>query len=350
MRRIHAPHRAGYVPRDTFRMSQNKAVFVASLGIAAATVAVAAWAPGRVLAAEFARQRLRAGAQHFTIRVGGHRWSYLDAGRSPAARHAARRGTALPPPDRPVLVLVHGFTGSKENWLPLMQAMSREYRLIAPDLPGWGESERQEGADYGADAQVEHLANFLRALPSITGAAGPPALLVGHSMGGQITGLLAARYPELVDRLVLMSASGVLFEENVFGRGVLDGDNPFGVASRKELQRYFDILFVKPPFVPWPFSEALVQRRRHDAAFEQRVLDDIGRGPHAFDLQAEMRAIRAPVLLLWGKDDRVIDPSAIGIFQDGLAHSRTTLLNACGHMPMMERTSDTATALKDFLQ
>jgi pimeloyl-ACP methyl ester carboxylesterase len=327
-------------------MIRGRTALLTTLGLAAATVGVAAWAPDLALSAEFARQRLRAGAQRYAIELGGHRWRYLDAGRP---RATGKAGT-LPPPAKPVIVLVHGFTGSKENWLPLMQKMSRDHRLIAPDLPGWGESERLAEGDYGADAQVERLAAFLRALPGITGSEGPPALLVGHSMGGQITGLLAARHPELVDRLVLMSASGVLFEENEFGRGVLDGHNPFGVGSRSELERYFRILFSKPPFVPWPFSEALVQRRRYDAVFEQRVLDDIGRGPRAFALQDEMRAIRASVLLLWGREDRVIDPSALAIFQQGLARSHTSLLNACGHMPMMERTAETATALKDFLQ
>jgi pimeloyl-ACP methyl ester carboxylesterase len=333
-------------------MRRGRAALIATLGLAAATVGVAAWAPGLVLSAEFARQRLAAGAQRYAIELSGHRWSYLDAGRVKPARSTRRNGKelAVAPPFKPVVVLVHGFTGAKENWLPLMGALARDYRLIAPDLPGWGDSERLKEADYGAAAQVERLAVFLRALPGITGVDGPPALLVGHSMGGQIVGLLAARYPELVDRLVLMSASGVLFDENEFGLGVLAGDNPFGVGSRAELHRYLGIVFRKPPFVPWPFDEAMVHRRRDDAAFEQKVLDDIGRGPSAFALQEALHAIRAPVLLIWGRDDRVIDPSAVAIFQAGLARSRTILLNACGHMPMMERTIETATALKDFLQ
>jgi pimeloyl-ACP methyl ester carboxylesterase len=303
-----------------------------------------------VLAAEFARQRLLAGAQRYAIELGGHRWSYLDAGRPRPVRAATRKTGALPAPDKPVVVLVHGFTGSKENWLPLMREMAGEHRLIAPDLPGWGETERKTAADYGASAQVEHLARFLRALPAIVGREGPPALLVGHSMGGQIAGLLAARHPELVSRLVLMSASGVLFDENEFGRGVLAGDNPFGVASRAQLHRYLGIVFKQPPMVPWPFDEAMVQRRRDDAAFEQRVLDDIGRGPAAFALEQELPAIKAPTLLLWGREDRVIDPSAVAIFQAGLSDYRTSLLNECGHMPMMERTRETATAIKEFLQ
>ncbi len=333
-------------------MKRGRGALLATLGLAAATVGVAAWAPELVLSAEFARQRLAAGAQRYAIELAGHRWSYLDAGRVKPARASSRSRNALlvPALAKPVIVMVHGFTGSKENWLPLMRVLAPNYRLIALDLPGWGDSERLKETDYGAAAQAERLAKFLRALPGIVGADGPPALLVGHSMGGQIVGLLAARHPELVDRVVLMSASGVLFDENEFGLGVLAGDNPFGVGNRAELHRYLRIVFKQPPFVPWPFDEAMVHRRREDAAFEQRVLDDIGRGPDAFALQQELAAIRAQVLLLWGRDDRVIDPSAIAVFEAGLAQSRTTLLNGCGHMPMMERTIETAAALKDFLR
>lgn len=333
-------------------MRRGRGTLIATLGLAAATVGVAALAPEWILSAEFARQRLRAGAQRYAIALAGHRWSYLDAGRVKLERTSGRSRSALLVPElpKPVIVFVHGFTGAKENWLPLMGAMAANYRVIAPDLPGWGDSERLAHTDYGAAAQVERLAHFLRALPQIVGAEGPPALLVGHSMGGQIVGLLAARHPDLVDRLVLMSPSGVLFEENAFGLGVLAGENPFSVDSRADLHRYLNIVFAQPPFVPWPFDEALVHRRRLDAAFEQAVLDDIGRGPDAFALQAELPAIRAQVLLLWGRDDQVIHPSAVEIFQAGLAHSRTILLNACGHMPMMERTAGTAAALKDFLR
>jgi len=324
---------------------------IAALGLAAATVGVAAWAPELVLSAEFARQRLAAGAQRFAISLAGHRWSYLDAGRvKPARSGGSRNALLLPPLPKPVIVCVHGFTGAKENWLPLMRVLAPNYRLIAPDLPGWGDSERLRNGDYGATEQAERLALFLRALPGIVGVDGPPALLVGHSMGGQIVGLLAARHPELVDRVVLMSSSGVLFDENEFALSVLAGNNPFSVGNRAELHRYLHIVFEKPPFVPWPFDEAMVHRRREDAAFEQDVLDHIGRGPDAFALQQELAAIRASVLLMWGRQDRVIDPSAIAVFEAGLADCRTTLLNGCGHMPMMERTIETATALKDFLR
>ena len=306
----------------------GKIVLVTSLGLALGVVGFAATAPEKVLEAEFARQRWLAGAEVTQYTVAGHRWTAVET---------------APGADKPLVVLVHGFTGSKENWLPLMRELARSYRVIAPDLPGWGESERQPGGDYGPVAQSERLADFLRALPE------KPALLVGHSMGGQIVGLMAARNPGLVDRISLMSSAGVRYQENAFASAVLAGENPFQVTSRAELKRYLGIVFEDPPFVPWPANEALVRRRRADAEFEQRVLDGIGRGPDAFLLEEELANIRAHTLLLWCRDDRVIDVSAAEVVHRGLARSATVILAGCGHMPMMAQPRQVAGAINGFL-
>jgi abhydrolase domain-containing protein 6 len=306
-------------------MSRSRIALAVSLGLALTTVGVATAMPQRVLDAEFARQRWLAGASVHRMRVDDHDWTYLEAGHGP------------------LIVLLHGFTGAKENWLPLMRALSKSNRVIAPDLPGWGESERQPSADYGPSAQVERIAQFLRQLGE------KPALVVGHSMGGQFVGLLAARHPELVGPVVLMSSAGVKFEENEFGRAVLAGRNPFEVSNRAELHRYLGIVFNDPPFVPWPADEAMVRKRRLDVPFEQKVLDSIGRGPEAFTLEAELPRIEAPVLLMWCRDDRVIDFSAADIFQRGLARSETVILTGCGHMPMMAQPGNVSTALRQFV-
>jgi pimeloyl-ACP methyl ester carboxylesterase len=306
-------------------MSKSRISLAISLGLALTTVGVAVAMPGRVLDAEFARQRWLAGATVHSVRIGDHRWTYLEAGRGP------------------LIVLLHGFTGSKENWLPLMRELAKSHRVIAPDLTGWGESERKTGADYGPSAQVERINQFLWHFEE------KPELVVGHSMGGQFLGLLAARHPKSVGPIALMSSAGVKFEENSFGRDVRAGHNPFEVRTRAELHRYLGIVFDDPPFVPWPADEAMVRRRRNDVVFEQKVLDSIGRGPEAFELESELGKIQAPVLLLWCRDDRVIDVSAAEVFHRGLAQSQTVLLAGCGHMPMMAQPNNVASALRDFM-
>ena len=306
-------------------MNKRRVALALGAALVLTGAGIGAVAPEHVLNAEFARQRWWAGAEQRTRVVGDHRWSYLEAGQGP------------------LIVLVHGFTGSKENWLPLIRLLARTHRVVAPDLPGWGDSERHSDADYGPIAQSDRLAQFLQSLGE------RPVLLVGHSMGGQIVGLMAARHPGLADRLVLMSSAGVKFAENEFGREVLAGRNPFEVATRAQLHRYLGIVFADPPWVPWPVDEALVRRRRADAPFEQAVLDRIGRGPEAFALQDELGRIHAPTLLLWCRDDRVIDVSAEAIFHRGLPDSRTVLLAGCGHMPMMAQPDNVASAFASFL-
>lgn len=291
-----------------------------------AVVALAAIWPRLALEAEFGRLRWLAGAHEREIIVQGERIVQLEAG------------------DGPTLVLLHGFTGSKENWLALMPLLATRYRVIAPDLPGWGESARVDGADYGYSAQAERIVAWLATLGDT------PVILVGHSMGGGIAALVAARHPQRVSRLVLMDAGGALFRENAFGLAVQRGENPFAVRDGASLERYLATVFDDPPWVPWPADQALIARRLADAEFETAVLDRIGRGTEAFLPVAEAQRIALPTLLLWCRTDRVIDVSAADVYRAAIPQSRTVLLDGCNHMPMMEQPEPTALALEEFLR
>lgn len=315
---------------------------VPSLVIAAALVAAASllalafalWRrPYRLVQAEYARQRLALGFARRQATIDGERWTWVE--------RAADRA------DAPTLVMVHGYTGSKENWYRLAARLGRRYRLVAPDLPGWGESERRPGADYGYAAGAARVAAFLRHL-----RAGPVVLL-GHSMGGGIAAVVAARHPELVARVALLDASGVEFAENRFGLDVLDGRNPFGVHDGTSLEAYLSILFHgrdrRPP-MPWPAPWALVAHRRGEGDFEQSVLDRIGRGDERFLPGESAPSIRQPALLVWGADDQVIDPSAMDVFAAAMPQARTLLLPQCGHMTPMECPGEVADAVRSLVE
>ncbi len=279
--------------------------------------------PRWALEAYFAALRWQAGAHEARVAVGSDVIVQLEAG----------------PADAPLVVLLHGFTGGKENFLPLMAELAPTYRMIAPDLPGWGESTRRADADYGVVAQSERISAWLKALPR------KPDLLVGHSMGGHIAALVAANHPEQVKRLALMSSAGVPFKENAFAKAVLQGGHPFAVDNRSSLDAYLGLVFTDPPFVPWPVDRAFIEHRIADHDFEVAVLNRM-RGEEAFAVQPLLGRIRAPVLLLWCDDDRVIDPSAAAVYAEGLATSRTVMLSGCGHMPMVAEVDAVAQALR----
>ena len=315
-------------------MRWRRAKFAAALVAAAsfAVVAVLLWRdPYRVVLADYARQRIAAGLSRDSVVVGGDRWVYAYNDEAPAGA--------------PLLVMVHGFTGSKENWYPLAQRLRGRYRLLIPDLPGWGESQRRRGGDYGFVAQSARLARFIE---QVARPQGGEVVLLGHSMGGGIAALTAARYPHDVDRIGLLDAAGVRFRDNRFGVEVLAGRNPFAVDDADSLQRYLDTVFfdeAAKPAIPWPADDIYIARRKRDAAFEQSVLDRIGRGPERF-LPGEAAArIRQPALLLWCKQDAVIDSSAMALYAARMPQARQVLLDGCGHMSLVERPDAVAQAV-----
>jgi pimeloyl-ACP methyl ester carboxylesterase len=298
--------------------------------------AVVAHNPYLLVRAQFERQRVIAGLAEGETVVAGHRWVYAYSDDAPAGA--------------PTLVMLHGFTGSKENWYPLAERLRGRYRLLIPDLPGWGESERRDGEDYGFVAQSERVAAFIA---QRAGKPGGDVVLLGHSMGGGIAALVAARHPHLVARVGLLDAAGVRFDDNQFGIDVLAGENPFAVRDAQTLRRYLDTVFHRAeakPWIPWPASRGFIAMRRNDAAFEQSVLERIGRGPERFAPGEAAAGIRQPALLLWGRQDAVIDPSALEHYATRMPQARKLLVDNAGHMALMEQPAAVAAAVTALIE
>ena len=311
-------------------MKRFVAIALLAMAIVCVIAVLAVWRdPFLLVRGEFARQRVAAGLSRASVEAAGHRWAY-------AYREADD-------PAAPTVVMIHGFTGSKENWYPLAAQLGGRYRLLIPDLPGWGESERKPGAVYGFTQQAANVDAFVRAVSPDT-----PVVLLGHSMGGGIAALAAARYPRDIARVGLLDAAGVRFKDNAFGLDVLAGRNPFGVDDEASLQRYIDIVFhdaKAKPWLPWPASTALIRKRRADADFEQGVLARIGRSEESLLPGMEAANIRQPALLLWCRQDAVIDASALELYAERMPQARKVLLDGCGHMSLMERPSQVADAV-----
>lgn len=297
--------------------------------------AVAVWLwrdPLGLVHAEFARQRWAAGLSLRQTPVAGHRWVY-------AVREADEAGA-------PTVVMIHGFTGSKENWYPLAERLRGRYRLVIPDLPGWGDSERIKGQDYGFVAQSERVAAFI---DRVAERQDSQVVLLGHSMGGGIVALTAADHPQSVARVGLFDAAGVRFKDNAFGAEVLAGKNPFGVEDDASLKRYLDTVFHiddAKPSIPWPASRAVIAWRKQQAQFEQSVLDRIGRSDERFLPGQAAARIRQPALLLWCRQDAVIDASAMDLYAAQMPQASKVLLDGCGHMSIVEKPDETAAAVE----
>ena len=323
-------------PRPSPARGGGGSLRIVSLLLLIAAAGVAIWLaadPYRVIRAEFTRQRIAAGLSKDSIEAAGHRWVYAYSDDAPA--------------NAPTIVMLHGFTGSKENWYPLARELRSRYRLVIPDLPGWGESERKPNTDYGFVAQSARVAAFIAAV-----SPRRPVVLLGHSMGGGIAAVTAAHHPQRVSRVGLLDAAGVRFDDNRFGEEVLAGRNPFAVSDIATMRRYLDTVYHDAdakPWIPWPIDRIYIARRIRDAAFEQSVLDRIGRGNERFLPGIEAANIRQPALLLWCRQDAVIDPSALRLYAARIPQARRVLLDACGHMSLMEKPREVAHAVIDLV-
>jgi abhydrolase domain-containing protein 6 len=302
-------------------MKRWLAILLAGAIVAAlASAALYQFQPDALIEARFAAERLRAGASERRLVVGDHEWRYLEAGAGPP------------------LVLVHGFSGSKENWLPLLPHLVDRHRVIVVDLPGWGESTRLPEADYGIPAQATRVVDFIAAM----GLERP--VLVGHSMGGFIAGIVGTRHADAVSALVLVASAGVRFRANEFAERVLAGQTPFNVDDRAGWARLVGDLFEQPPWLPPRVVDALIARNVANHAFHDRVIDVIRRGENAFLLERELPLLRTPLRVVWCEKDRILDVSSVDAFRT-VPGARIELLPDCGHMVMMEVPGELAAAM-----
>jgi abhydrolase domain-containing protein 6 len=285
------------------------------------------FAPQWLMRADFKRQAMAAHVDKHSVQVGDTNWVYYEGG------------------EGPTLVLLHGFDASKEVWLKQAELLTPHFHIIAPDLPGWGESSRVEGASYNIDTQVARLQGFVDALHL------PRFVLIGHSMGGAIAGVFAAEHPEHVAELALLDSFGLKTNENDFSRQALAGKNPFEYDNREEFAKATALAFAKPLSLPGRFEDVLIKRNQANRPFIERTFNELREPSQYLSVQNRLDQLSMPVLGLWCHDDKIIDISALDSLRNGLKNASaisTSVLSGCNHMPILEKPEETARILTAF--
>jgi pimeloyl-ACP methyl ester carboxylesterase len=286
------------------------------------------FAPQWLLRAHVMRQAMTAHMELHGVHAGDTQWSYYEGG------------------EGPTLVLLHGFAADKTVWLPLAAQLTAHFHVVIPDLPGWGDSSRNAGADYGIPAQAQRLQAFVDALHL------QRFVLAGHSMGGAIAGVYAAEHPQGVAALALLDSYGLESTPNDFDRAVLAGKNPFVYDDRAGFEHALALAFEHPPAVPGRIEDVYVARNRRDRAFIQGTFARLRQPDQYLSLQHDLDRLTMPVLGLWCRDDHIVDRSALDSLRNGLTQAASissSVLSGCNHMPMMEKPEATAQVLTGFV-
>jgi len=268
-------------------------------------------APERAVRAALAYERRLAGLERKEITLAsGLSYVYLEGGRGAP------------------LVLLHGFGADKDNFARVAKYLTPHYRVIVPDLVGFGESSRPPQADYAPRAQAERLRALMRQL-------GVEKLhLGGNSMGGHIALTYAARYPKEVESLWLLNAAGVWSAPPSELRRTMaqTGENPMLVQDEDDFAHLVSLLTAQPLMIPRPFLDVLAQERIKNYALEQRIFKQLA----ADSVEERIRGLAIPALIAWGQQDRVLHPGSAGILQMLLIKSEVVMLPGVGHLPMIE--------------
>src|SRR5215469_5692149 len=221
-------------------------------------------------------ERLMAGVKRHVVQVGDHRVVYSEGGRGSE-----------------VVLLLHGFGASGDGWNRLAATLTKKYRVIAPDLPGWGASTRIESASYGYPSQLQRLHSLVQELKL------DRFHLVGHSMGGFLASAYAAQFPEKVLTLALVCPHGMAEPQpSDLARSVEKGDNWLVVTSREGFERLLNNLFVKRPYIPGAVIKYLGQLAMRNSAKSLQIFDELQHNQPP--LIARLPQIQAPALIVWG--------------------------------------------------
>lgn len=246
--------------------------------------------------------------------------------------------------DAPAIILLHGFGASLETWEPWAAQLSKTYRVIRFDLPGFGLTGSDPLGDYSDQRACALLAEFLHHL----GIA--KASIIGNSLGGKIAWNFAVNFPAMVSSLILISPDGFSSPGFEYGK---PAKLPFilkllpFVMPRSMLRMNLAVAYADPK----KLSNEILSR-----------YDDMMRGPgNRKAMLARMqqvilqppepllRKITTPTLILWGEKDRMIPFSNAADYLRQIPHAQLVSLPSLGHVPFEEAPENSLPPVQAFL-
>jgi pimeloyl-ACP methyl ester carboxylesterase len=269
--------------------------------------------------------RSKAGLTKKAIKIDDHNVVYLEGGKGPT------------------ILLLHGYTGNKDNWTRFSVYLTKDYHVVIPDIPGYGESSMIEKASYDLSNQMSRLHKFAKAIGL------KKFHVAGNSMGGLFAGTYAVQYPDEIISVGLFDAAGVMsLKKSIIMQMMEKDENLLLLKDSNDFPRLMALFFANPPTIPYPLEKVFIQTALANRKFYEKERKEIL--PAFYSLENELSAIEAPTLVLWGEEDKVLDVSSVPVFEKGLQNCRTVIITDCGHVPMIEKPQETATQYMDFVK
>ncbi len=237
------------------------------------------------------------------------------------------------------LVYLHSAAG-ETVWLPFHEQLAQHFELFAPAHPGFDKSEGLDKIDSIEDLAFHYLDFF-----DLMGWR--KVRVMGTSLGGWLAAEIATRWPDRLEKMVLVDAAGLHVEGAPFG--------PLWEYAR-EPEKLRDILFADPnlpiaqmmmmPLAMMPESFLLMQLKAAEASARVAWRPYL----HNPKLRGRLSRITVPTLVVHGERDRLIPPAHGRAYADGIAGARLVTLPGCGHLPIFEATDLLVQHAVEFLR
>lgn len=242
------------------------------------------------------------------------------------------------------LVLLHGFNGDSYHFTRVARALGAHFRVIVPDLPGFGQTRFEGELDFTVEAQAERVLELLSELGI------DRFYLGGSSMGGYVACAIARKVPGRIRALWLLNPGGLqtaplspLFE--VVSQG---GRNALVIRKRSDFGKLMDYCFIRPPWLPGPLARELADRAGRNAGRAEDIFEAIRFRSTPLEELAD--GLDVPALIVWGQADQVLHPGGLEILAAKIPSARTLLLPDAGHLPMIENPCTTAESWISFAE
>lgn len=282
--------------------------------------------PARVSAAYLGVERRLADLEPRTVEIPGFRVAYLEG------------GSGEP------LLLLHGMGANKDEWNRVASHLTDRHRVIAVDLPGFGESDKPSDASYLTPAQVRHVKQIIEALNLDTLHLG------GNSMGGRIAAAYAAEYPDHVESLWLLAPSGVMgAQQSELVKSLQRGEHvPMAVGSREELDESLAWTTERPPYYPGPVKDAFADAAAQNYRLHSRIMAELRQETLEQSLEDIVTGLSVPTRIVWGEKDKLFHHSSARVLEQLIDGSSVLLLPNTGHLPMIEAPAQLADDYHQF--
>ena len=272
------------------------------------------------------RALIARGAMSAILPIGAHKVHYYDV---------AGRGSGPP------IILVHGLGSSGTSFSRVMFSLGRRYRrVLVPDLPGNGFSPMPPTGPVPVLEQMEVLRQFTAATTS------EPAMMVGNSLGGAMSLLIALRWPELLRGLVLVSPAGARVSDHRLDELLRSLD----VQDTKQARSITRRLFHQAPFLLSLFAAPL--KKIYGSATVRSILREVK--DLDFFKPEVLARLSVPTLLLWGESEKLLPYEGVDYFKANLpAVAHIEVVPGFGHIPQVEtpqRVADRIIAFADELR